>query len=70
LGYVTGVITDGSATRSLPGPDGETIPAPIVHAAALAALQDRVSWMVSSADLVSGRGFEDKRQVSELVSLK
>jgi nicotinamidase-related amidase len=49
LGYGTAIVTDATATRSLRGPDGQTIPALIVHEAALAALQDRISWLVKSS---------------------
>ena len=41
LGYISCVVADGCATRDLPGPDGEVVPADQVHAANVAALGDR-----------------------------
>lgn len=44
LGYETTVVSDASATRTLPAADGgEPIEAAVLHAAALAALADRFS---------------------------
>lgn len=52
-GYRVGVVSDASATRDLPGPDGRTIPAATVHAAMLAGLGDRIAEIVDVAILVA-----------------
>lgn len=45
-GYRVGVVADASATRDLPGPGGEVVPAATVHAAVLAGLGDRIAEIV------------------------
>lgn len=49
LGYRVAVVADASATRDLPGRDGKTIPAALVHAAVLAGLGDRIAEIVDLA---------------------
>jgi nicotinamidase-related amidase len=41
LGYRSTVVAGACATRDLPGPDGDAVPAALVHRATLAALADR-----------------------------
>lgn len=54
LGYETTVVSDATATRSLPATDGGApIPAAAVHAAALAALADRFSAINTTADVLA-----------------
>ena len=54
LGYETTVVSDATATRSLPATDGgDAIPADAVHAAALAALADRFSAINTTADVIA-----------------
>jgi len=53
LGFQTAVVKDAVATRDLRGPDGETVPAQQVNQISLAALQDRISWIVGSTDLLT-----------------
>ena len=50
-GYKVAVVADASATRDLPGPGGETIPAAQVHAGVLAGLGDRIAEIVDLATL-------------------
>ena len=50
-GYRVGVVADASATRDLPGPSGEAIPAAQVHAGVLAGLGDRIAEIVDVATL-------------------
>ena len=50
-GYRVGVVADASATRDLPGPDGQTILAATVHAAVLAGLGDRIAEIIDVATL-------------------
>jgi nicotinamidase-related amidase len=52
-GYRVGVVADASATRDLPGPDGQTIPAATVHAGVLAGLGDRIAEIIDVATLES-----------------
>ncbi|MBU1363368.1 MAG: cysteine hydrolase [Gammaproteobacteria bacterium] len=52
-GYRVGVVADASATRDLPGPDGQTIPAATVHAAVLAGLGDRIAEIIDVATLAA-----------------
>lgn len=52
-GYRVGVVADASATRDLPGPDGQTIPAATVHAAVLAGLGDRIAEIIDVARLAA-----------------
>ena len=52
-GYRVGVVADASATRDLPGQDGQTIPAATVHAAVLAGLGDRIAEIVDVAMLAA-----------------
>lgn len=54
-GYRVGVVADASATRDLPGPDGQPIAAAAVHAAVLAGLGDRIAEIVDVALLESLR---------------
>jgi nicotinamidase-related amidase len=55
-GLAVTVASDACATRDLPGPDGGTIPAAIVHAAALAALADRFAWVAPVAVVAARLG--------------
>jgi nicotinamidase-related amidase len=50
-GYRVGIVADASATRDLPGPDGITVPAAMVHAAVLAGLGDRIAEIIDVAML-------------------
>ena len=50
-GYRVGIVADASATRDLPGLDGKTIPAAMVHAAVLAGLGDRIAEVINVATL-------------------
>lgn len=50
-GYRVGVVADASATRDLPGPDGQTIAAASVHTAVIAGLGDRIAEIVDVATL-------------------
>ncbi|UCV06307.1 cysteine hydrolase family protein [Dechloromonas denitrificans] len=50
-GYKVGIVADASATRDLPGPGGETIPAAQVHAGVLAGLGDRIAEIIDLATL-------------------
>ena len=52
-GYRVGIVADASATRDLPGPDGTTIPAAMVHAAVLAGLGDRIAEIINVATLAA-----------------
>lgn len=52
-GYRVGVVADASATRNLPGPDGQTVPAATVHSAVLAGLGDRIAEIVDVATLAA-----------------
>jgi len=52
-GYRVGVVADASATRDLPGPDGQTMPAATVHAAVLAGLGDRIAEIIDVARLAA-----------------
>jgi nicotinamidase-related amidase len=52
LGHVAALVGDACATRDLPLPGGEVIPAAQVHRASLAALGDRFARVVTAADLV------------------
>jgi nicotinamidase-related amidase len=52
-GYRVGVVADASATRDLPGPDGQTIAAASVHAAVIAGLGDRIAEIVDVATLAA-----------------
>ncbi|NTV71530.1 MAG: cysteine hydrolase [Azonexaceae bacterium] len=54
-GYRVAIVADASATRDLPGPDGQTIPAATVHAAVLAGLGDRIAELVDVATLAAIR---------------
>jgi len=51
LGYSSCVVGDACATRDLPGPNGEVVPADQVHAAHLAALGDRFARVVKATQL-------------------
>lgn len=51
--YRVGVVADASATRDLPGPDGQTIPAETVHAGVLAGLGDRIAEIIDVATLAA-----------------
>jgi nicotinamidase-related amidase len=53
LGYQTAVVSDAVATRDLRSSSGETIRAEEVNRASLAALQDRIAWLVESRELLS-----------------
>lgn len=49
-GYRPTVVASATATRALPGPDGEIVPAKVVHDAALAALGDMFAVVVPTAN--------------------
>ncbi|MDA4105696.1 hypothetical protein MHOL44478_00230 [Mycobacterium holsaticum DSM 44478] len=49
LGYAPSVVAAATATRSLPGPDGSTVPASAVHTASLAAVADMFAVVVPGA---------------------
>ncbi len=49
LGYAPTVVAAATATRSLPGVDGASIPAASLHAASLAALKDLFAVVVADA---------------------
>jgi nicotinamidase-related amidase len=51
LGHVSCVVADACATRDLPLPNGEVVPADQVHAANVAALGDRFARVVTSSQL-------------------
>ena len=51
LGYTSVVVGDACATRDLPLPGGEVVPAALVHRANLAAIGDRFARVVAAADL-------------------
>ncbi len=54
LGYETTVVSDASATRTLPGADsGEPVDAGALHRAALAALSDRFSAINTTTQVLS-----------------
>ena len=52
-GFRVAVVTDASATRHLPGPNGAAIPAAAVHAAVMAGLGDRIAEVIEVATVVS-----------------
>lgn len=52
LGYETTVVSDAVATRDLRAVNGKTISAAQVNESSLAALKDRISWIVSSKELL------------------
>lgn len=52
LGYAPTVVASATATRALPGADGKLIPAPQVHAAALAATRDLYAAIATDVDEV------------------
>lgn len=53
LGFDSTVVSDATATRSLPSATGgEAVPAGAVHEAALAALADRFSVVATTADVL------------------
>lgn len=51
LGHVSCVVADACATRALPLPNGDVVPADQVHAANLAALGDRFARVVHADEL-------------------
>ena len=51
LGHVSCVVADACATRDLPLPNGEVVPADQVHAANVAALGDRFARVVTANQL-------------------
>ena len=52
LGYDSCVVADACATRDLPLPTGDVVPADLVHAANVAALGDRFARVVTAAELL------------------
>ena len=52
LGYDCCVVADACATRDLPLPTGDVVPADLVHAANVAALGDRFARVVTAAELL------------------
>lgn len=55
-GYATTVVASACATRDLPGPSGEILPAAMVQEVALAELADRFATVVASPDVWSAAG--------------
>lgn len=56
LGYATTVVSDATATRDLPSPTGgPAVSASAVHNAELAALADRFSIIVTTAELLAAQ---------------
>lgn len=53
LGFRPTVVAAATATRDLPGTDGEVVAAPALQAASLAALRDLFATVVRSADQLS-----------------
>ncbi len=53
-GYPCCVVANACASRDLPGPDGGTIAAGAMHAAALAALGDRFAVVVGDVSAIPG----------------
>lgn len=49
LGYAPTVVAAATATRALPGVDGETVAAPVLHSASLAAIADLFAVVVPDA---------------------
>lgn len=49
LGYRPSVVAGATATRALPGPDGQTVSAAALQAASLAAIADMFGLVVASA---------------------
>jgi len=54
LGYSPTVVAAATATRALPGPDRQTVPAAAVQAASLAALADLFAVVVPDASAIAG----------------
>jgi nicotinamidase-related amidase len=52
-GYRVALVADACATRDLPGPDGNTIPAAQVQAGVLAGLGDRIAEITDVATLTA-----------------
>ncbi|MFI5529166.1 isochorismatase family protein [Kitasatospora sp. NPDC051853] len=50
LGYRPTVVAEASATRALPGPDGEVVPAAALHTAALTTVADLFGTVVPTVD--------------------
>lgn len=51
-GHGVTIAADACATRDLPGPDGQDIPADLIHRATLAALADRHALVTNTAALI------------------
>jgi nicotinamidase-related amidase len=54
LGYASSVVSGATATRELPGPDGQAVSAAALQAASLAALNDMFSVVVPKASDIPG----------------
>jgi nicotinamidase-related amidase len=54
LGYAPTVVAAATATRALPGIDGDAVPASAVQAASLAGIADLFAVVVPSADEIPG----------------
>ena len=54
LGFENFVCHDACATRNLPGAQGETLAANIIHDTAMAALQDRFAALMSTNTVING----------------
>jgi nicotinamidase-related amidase len=54
LGYRPTVVAAATATRALPGPDGDPVPAAVLQVASLASISDLFGVVVPSADDVPG----------------
>jgi nicotinamidase-related amidase len=52
-GFTPIVVADATATRALPGPDGQIVPAAQVQAVALAALADRFAEVRTAAQIMT-----------------
>ena len=54
LGYAPTVVAAATATRSLPGPDGEAVPAAVLQSASLAGVADLFAIVVPTASTIEG----------------
>ena len=52
LGYAPSVVAAATATRSLPGVDGASVPAAALHAASLAGMADLFAVVVPDATAI------------------
>ncbi len=54
LGFQPTVVATATATRDLPGPDGEVVAASALQAASLAGLRDLFAVVVRTSDQITG----------------